>query len=193
MGEVAAKKRISEDELVQVLVQVAQAGPVYVEGQLRVRVCLSCLKKQLTCIHLRIRTRIHGTVAAEVRFHDDQSTYTGVHKAGGPTIIDREKATLETLLDRSEADVRGVTPAMREAVSTEPRAAKSPSKHAGAADTLNAHLAARVEQTASGKPSARGNTGTRAMLESKLSHRLAEERCVPRALVTNLQTRRLRN
>lgn len=57
---------------------------------------------------------IRGTVAEETRFHDDQSTYTGVHKAGGPTIVDRDKPTLDHLLNRGGADIRGVTPAMRE-------------------------------------------------------------------------------
>jgi hypothetical protein len=49
-----------------------------------------------------------GTVAQANRFHDDQRTYTGVHKAGGPTTIDRDKQGLNSLLDRSECDVRGL-------------------------------------------------------------------------------------
>ena len=47
------------------------------------------------------------TAAAQTRLHDDRTTYTGVHVAGGPTIIDN-KLTLDSLADRSEADVRGV-------------------------------------------------------------------------------------
>ena len=47
------------------------------------------------------------TAAAQTRLHDDKTTYTGVHVAGGPTIIDN-KLTLDSLADRSEADVRGV-------------------------------------------------------------------------------------
>lgn len=48
------------------------------------------------------------TVAQENRFYDDKETYTGVHKAGGPTVVDRDKQGLDNLLDRSDADVRGL-------------------------------------------------------------------------------------
>jgi hypothetical protein len=47
-------------------------------------------------------------VAEENRFYDDRSTYTGVHKVGGPTIVDKEKLGLDSLLDRTPADVRGL-------------------------------------------------------------------------------------
>ena len=43
-----------------------------------------------------------------VRFHDDKTTYTGVHKAGGPTTVDGRK-DLRELCDRAPADVRGVS------------------------------------------------------------------------------------
>ena len=75
-----------------------------------------------------------GSVAEAVRFHDDKSLYTGVYGKGGPTKIDANNVTLEcvlarralalsracshdararpfprsALLDRSEADVRGI-------------------------------------------------------------------------------------
>ena len=52
--------------------------------------------------------RLTGTQAQENRFYDDKTTYTGVHKSGGPTIVDKEKITLNQLLDRSSADVRGL-------------------------------------------------------------------------------------
>mmetsp|Transcript_19373 Transcript_19373/g.20098 ORF Transcript_19373/g.20098 Transcript_19373/m.20098 type:complete len:569 (+) Transcript_19373:14-1720(+) len=55
------------------------------------------------------------TIAQETRFYDDKETYTGVHKAGGPTVVDRDKQGLENLLDRSDADVRGLKKDMREA------------------------------------------------------------------------------
>jgi hypothetical protein len=48
------------------------------------------------------------TQAKENRFYDDKSSYTGVHKAGGPTIVDKEKLQLHQLLDRAPADVRGL-------------------------------------------------------------------------------------
>ncbi len=48
-----------------------------------------------------------GTKADAVRFHDDKDAYTGVHAHGGPTTVDENRA-LDGLLDRSDADVRGV-------------------------------------------------------------------------------------
>ena len=63
------------------------------------------------------------TQVQSVRFHDDISTYTGVHARGGPTTIggggDGAVITLENLMDRSAYDVRG-----RKIV--KPRAARSP-------------------------------------------------------------------
>ncbi|KAJ1461970.1 p25-alpha-domain-containing protein [Pelagophyceae sp. CCMP2097] len=74
----------------------------------------------------------NATSVESVRFHDDPGTYTGVHKAGGPTCIDHS-LSLEFLLDRSDADVRGVKkgpmPAPRAAVrprSAAPAAAAAP-------------------------------------------------------------------
>jgi len=49
----------------------------------------------------------HATKADYVKFHDDKSTYTGVYAKGGPTNVDH-KITLSNLLDRSDADARGV-------------------------------------------------------------------------------------
>ncbi|CDI84153.1 hypothetical protein, conserved [Eimeria acervulina] len=52
-----------------------------------------------------------GTKADNVRFHDDKSTYTGVHKMGGPTTVDDGRVQfndLSKICDRSEYDVRGV-------------------------------------------------------------------------------------
>ncbi|GAB5368656.1 hypothetical protein AAMO2058_001338400 [Amorphochlora amoebiformis] len=48
-----------------------------------------------------------GTVAENVKWHDDKSTYTGVYKQGGPTIVDNV-ITLRSLADRSKANARGV-------------------------------------------------------------------------------------
>ncbi|CAE7493345.1 unnamed protein product, partial [Symbiodinium microadriaticum] len=50
------------------------------------------------------------TVAQEVRFHDDVSTYTGVHHNGQTPSFSASSTTiaLESLLDRSQADSRGV-------------------------------------------------------------------------------------
>ncbi|CAM9978027.1 unnamed protein product, partial [Ectocarpus sp. 12 AP-2014] len=48
-----------------------------------------------------------GTVAEASRFHDDKSTYTGSHAAGGPTHVD-QRVSLESLANRGSADVRGV-------------------------------------------------------------------------------------
>ncbi|GMH71210.1 hypothetical protein TrLO_g8584 [Triparma laevis f. longispina] len=53
---------------------------------------------------------VSGTVADPNRFHDDKSTYTGVHTKGGPTKIDNmNNISLSNLMDRSQnTDVRGV-------------------------------------------------------------------------------------
>ncbi|SBS88802.1 p25-alpha family protein, putative [Plasmodium ovale wallikeri] len=54
---------------------------------------------------------LYGTKTDNVRFHDDKSTYTGVHKLGGPTIIDKNKthfSDISEITDRSECNVRGV-------------------------------------------------------------------------------------
>lgn len=48
-----------------------------------------------------------GTAADAVRFHDDKDQYTGVHARGGPSNFDGNRG-LDGLLDRSDADVRGV-------------------------------------------------------------------------------------
>jgi len=40
-----------------------------------------------------------GTKAEKVKFHDDKSSYTGVHKAGGPTTQDN-RITLSSLTNR---------------------------------------------------------------------------------------------
>mmetsp|Transcript_4431 Transcript_4431/g.8234 ORF Transcript_4431/g.8234 Transcript_4431/m.8234 type:complete len:289 (+) Transcript_4431:408-1274(+) len=52
------------------------------------------------------------TVAADVRFHDDVSTYTGVKGLSGgvnPSFaLQNQTIPMESLLDRSEADYRGV-------------------------------------------------------------------------------------
>mmetsp|Transcript_47799 Transcript_47799/g.116360 ORF Transcript_47799/g.116360 Transcript_47799/m.116360 type:complete len:237 (-) Transcript_47799:41-751(-) len=49
-----------------------------------------------------------ATVAEYNRFHDDKSTYMGVHLHGGPSTWGDGPITLSNQLDRSPADVRGV-------------------------------------------------------------------------------------
>mmetsp|Transcript_10819 Transcript_10819/g.15126 ORF Transcript_10819/g.15126 Transcript_10819/m.15126 type:complete len:149 (+) Transcript_10819:79-525(+) len=51
--------------------------------------------------------KYEGTKADYNKFHDDKSTYTGVYAKGGPTNVDGSK-DLSGVLDRTEADVRGV-------------------------------------------------------------------------------------
>ena len=49
------------------------------------------------------------THAQAVRFHDDKALYTGVHAKGGPTTVDKDNISeISQILDRTEADVRGV-------------------------------------------------------------------------------------
>lgn len=51
-----------------------------------------------------------ATKADAVKFHDDKSLYTGVYKAGGPTNVDRDPASLSNVVDRRVGnDVRGAT------------------------------------------------------------------------------------
>lgn len=84
---------------------------------------------------------LSGTVAQEVRFYDDRSTYTGVHKAGGPTVVDKDKQTLDRLLDRSPADARGLKKDMKEAHFRSTLVAKPPTPPSDAAlDNLAAKL-----------------------------------------------------
>lgn len=54
---------------------------------------------------------LYGTKTENVRFYDDKSSYTGVHKQGGPTVVDKNKTQftdLSEIVDRSDYDVRGV-------------------------------------------------------------------------------------
>lgn len=62
-----------------------------------------------------------GTQAEATRFYDDKSAYTGTHKHGGPSTTDvavvarskgdntgGDKQTMASLMNRGEADIRGV-------------------------------------------------------------------------------------
>ena len=50
-----------------------------------------------------------GTKAQANKFYDDKDQYTGVHAHGGPSVIDTDKvADIGQILDRTEADIRGV-------------------------------------------------------------------------------------
>ena len=52
----------------------------------------------------------HSTKAEATKFHDDKNQYTGVHKAGGPTTIDRDSGNLSGIVDRRvSSDIRGTT------------------------------------------------------------------------------------
>ena len=67
-----------------------------------------CKDEDVIKIMLNNGTPVYGgTKAGFVKFHDDKSTYTGVHTKGGPTTVDK-RITLSNLADRSQADVRGV-------------------------------------------------------------------------------------
>jgi len=70
-------------------------------------------KKQcgVAVIHAKVASSqgpiLAGTQAEAVRFHDDKDQYTGVYAHGGPSTVDANRG-LDGLLDRSDADVRGV-------------------------------------------------------------------------------------
>ncbi|CCW60595.1 unnamed protein product [Phytomonas sp. EM1] len=53
-----------------------------------------------------------ATKTDNVKFHDDKSSYTGVYKAGGPSNIDRNSASLAGVVDRrvETVDNRGTVP-----------------------------------------------------------------------------------
>ena len=49
-----------------------------------------------------------SVLAIPTRFHDDPSSYTGVHRAGGPTVIDDDIKDLSRMVDRSIVHVNSV-------------------------------------------------------------------------------------
>ncbi|VWU48670.1 p25-alpha family protein, putative [Hepatocystis sp. ex Piliocolobus tephrosceles] len=54
---------------------------------------------------------LQGTKAENIKFYDDKSLFTGVHKHGGPTTVDKNRtqfADISELTDRSECNIRGV-------------------------------------------------------------------------------------
>ncbi|GIL58565.1 hypothetical protein Vafri_13508 [Volvox africanus] len=56
-----------------------------------------------------VKPTSNATQTQAVKFYDDKKLFTGVHKNGGPTTIDKMSAGgLAGLLDRSPADNRGV-------------------------------------------------------------------------------------
>jgi len=55
--------------------------------------------------------KFQGTKADFVKFHDDKSTYTGVHTKGGPSTVDAGNGVISDIsqiCDRTGADVRGI-------------------------------------------------------------------------------------
>ena len=75
---------------------------------------------------------LHGTKADAVKFHDDKSTFTGAHAQGGPNFKAEGSAVqMEELLDRGEADVRGVASSGK--ASGKAEAAEAPAEHHRAA------------------------------------------------------------
>ncbi|KAF8819752.1 p25-alpha family protein [Cardiosporidium cionae] len=58
-----------------------------------------------------------GTKTEEVRFYDDKSTYTGVHRAGGPSTVDGGRtqfSDLSQITDRTPNNIRGVKKGVEE-------------------------------------------------------------------------------
>jgi p25-alpha len=52
--------------------------------------------------------RVSGTVAGQVKWHDDRGTYTGVYAHGGPAVVQKggEQMRLEEMVDRCAAEKR---------------------------------------------------------------------------------------
>jgi hypothetical protein len=74
LSYVAAKKRISTDEIINHVIHMNPSA---------------------------LRPNAPVTVAQPTRFHDDMNAYTGVHKAGGPTTIDHNHKVLSSMVERS--------------------------------------------------------------------------------------------
>ena len=64
-------------------------------------------KVQQSVIYAGLPKSPNATKADKVKFHDDKALYTGVHGKGGPD-TGNSNQTLDGLLDRSAADVRGI-------------------------------------------------------------------------------------
>ena len=78
-----------------------------------VRLCAE--KKKMTSDELVAKIssegpKFDGTKADYVKFHDDKTTYTGVHTKGGPSNVDNDKVSdISKICNREQADVRGIT------------------------------------------------------------------------------------
>lgn len=80
--KVATKKKTSADTIRAVIVKEGGEGPI-----------------------------LYGTKADDVRFYDDKTSYTGVHKKGGPSTVDAGRVQFNDIsefCDRSSVDIRGV-------------------------------------------------------------------------------------
>lgn len=63
-------------------------------------------QKVMDLIAASLGPKANATQPDFVKFHDDKTTYTGVHAKGGPTTTDGH-ITLSNLMDRSPSDARG--------------------------------------------------------------------------------------
>eukprot|EP01065_Artemidia_motanka_P008551 TRINITY_DN14307_c0_g1_i1.p1 TRINITY_DN14307_c0_g1~~TRINITY_DN14307_c0_g1_i1.p1 ORF type:complete len:440 (+),score=142.74 TRINITY_DN14307_c0_g1_i1:73-1392(+) len=96
-----------------------------------------------------------GTVAEQVRLHDDKEQYTGVYSRGGPTNVDTGTSDLKYITNRTEADVRGVQQRQsRGSVGGAPAAApkresQAGPEHASDAGRINPLLRRLDEETVS--------------------------------------------
>lgn len=83
------------------------------------------------CVNSEGPTFNNTTTPNEVRFHDDISTYTGVHSDGhNPSFTpSSSKIALEDLLDRSPADNRGVKMSAEAAASASSSSAQKPKRY----------------------------------------------------------------
>lgn len=57
----------------------------------------SGLVMEMVCRHGFGGPQLNGTIAESVRFHDDKSTYTGVHANGGPESVPVGRGTFTQL------------------------------------------------------------------------------------------------
>jgi len=117
------------------------------------------------------------TGAAPTRLHDDKTTYTGVHVSGGPTTIDH-RLTLDSLADRSDADVRGVK---KHTAYANADAGLSSGRHAGLSPGDRAKRATTSPggSAAHGTPRSHGSPDSAAAANARSPARSAAKRAPP--------------
>ncbi len=109
---------LEKEDLIAIFKKVKPQGAMKIGyEEFKESVKLAAAKKKIPqLIFESILSKSHGpkargTTPEKIRFHDDKTTFTGVHTKGGPTNVDKGHTIIGDLSDlanRKEADVRGV-------------------------------------------------------------------------------------